>query len=93
MNQNKAVELMPILWRLGTGKAYRDFPRDQDLAAVACMGKCILPLLDRWLDDECKIIKNGAAAAMAVVEPSTVRVVRRTPEPEESGVAMLAAFI
>lgn len=65
MDRTKTVELMPIVWRLGTGKAYIDYPRAMDLAAVGEMGERVVPLLNEWLEDDCQIMRTGAAAALA----------------------------
>src|SRR5262245_6330436 len=67
MDRSKTVELMPIVWRLGTGKVYVDYPRRQDLAAVAAMGESVVPLLREWLEDDCCILRTGAAIALGRV--------------------------
>lgn len=70
MDRSKTAELMPILWRLGTGKVYLDYSRTGDLAAVAEMGGCVVPLLTERLEDDCRILRSGAAIALRHIFPA-----------------------
>ena len=78
MDRSKTVELMMIIWRLGTGRTYPDYPKVNDLLTVQKMGAGIVPLLTDWTDDHCCIIRTGAAVALHSIIPA-VRIMLPRP--------------
>lgn len=94
MDRTKTAELMPIMWRLGTGKAYLDYPHAGDLAAVKAMGESVVPLLTDKLDCDCRVIRTGAAVALRHLQPTAViPAFRRSTEDDEHGVVTLSSLI
>lgn len=71
MDRSKTVELMPIMWRLGTGRTYPSYSKAEDLRSMRAMGAGIIPLLTDWTEHECCVIRTGAAVALRHIAPGT----------------------
>ena len=59
MDRSMFAELMPIVWRPGTGEEYRDYPRAEDLAAVSAMGESVTPRLTHRLEGDGILLAPG----------------------------------